>query len=677
MIEIPWQSRLNRLRMSPSTAARWLLAAAALALIGVGVGGCNSTEAAPQPAPVFTDSGYKPDLPDYMRGTVYERTDLANIQPYSVSAYSLVVNLDGTADNSEIPTVVRQAIIKRMALQGFGMRNGDEQYSHMQPEEVLRSKRVAIVQVEGRLPVGARAGQRFDVIVRAMPRSATSSLAHGHLYETELYNRGLEQPNTRATILAFAKSGDVFVNPQYALDAEPTPTAKASLRRGIVMGSGLCAEDRAIFLQLRVPQASIARTIEARIINRFQEESDRPAAAAQNEDLVALYVPLSFNGDWQHFVGIVNHLYLNNSPEFYAQKARQLVADAHKPGVHLDDISYCLEGLGPQVLPTYHELIDDPDPAISYFAARAAANVGDRGALTALVDIATDRNDVYQEAAIHALGGLTGSIAGSPEVDRALEPLLSSDQALVRIEAYKILADHEDRLILSEPVNQHFMLDIVDCGGPPLVYATQQGLPRLAIFGRNQMIVPPVTFMAMQQRLTIASNESGDGLTVFYRDPTQTDPVQINCGLSLGELVARLGGMGPEDQDKPDFTYGDIVAIMRNLSDSHTLGGVGDSGQLAMTSMVLEQPPELLAALSQAPSLSTTGRPQGRGTGVNPTTPSGATPSSASPPSMGPISPETTSPEPGSSVPSFSSSSSGSDSGAGSAGTSQVPSFGP
>jgi hypothetical protein len=586
--------------------AVWL---ASLALMAI-TAGCEDATPPPVPVQPYVDQGYKPNLSAFMHGTVFERTDAGNTETYPVSGYSLVVNLQDTGDNSGVSTAVRAELIKKMALSGFGQ-HSDPRFTNLQPEQVLADKRVAVVQVIGLLPVGARRGQQFDIVVRAMPRSRTTSLAHGHLYNTELRNRGLDQPSSGGTILAYADAGDVFVNPVYALN---TPSADstgnsaqmiASLRGGTVLNAGRVTEDRPIFLQMRVPQASISRAIERRVNNRYPSgELDRPAAAAQDEGLINLYVPYSFNGDWQHYLEVVNHLYINDSPDFAAQRTRLLVKEAHRPRAALSEISYCLEGLGPTAVPIYHGLIFDLDPAIAYAAARAAVFNGDADALQALITMANENEHPFQLAAVRALGELPKS----PMVDRSLEPLLGSDQALVRIEAYKILSAHADRRIITSDLPNGYKLDIVDCAGPPLVYAARTGTPRLAVFGPTVSLSPPVVFAAMDDRLTISSDDLGEYVTLFYRDPRRLDPVHMRSGLSMAELISRLGGVGPVDQDHVQMSYAEVVAILQGLSGSHVVKGSNAGGALAAAPFVLDQPQELTDAMVTS---ALNARPQG------------------------------------------------------------------
>ena len=72
----------------------------------------------------------------------------------SVYGYSLVVNLNNTGD-SRAPAFVRDYLVKQMLLRGFDSFI-EGKYQNVKPDQMLRDKRVAIVQVEGQYSGGAR-----------------------------------------------------------------------------------------------------------------------------------------------------------------------------------------------------------------------------------------------------------------------------------------------------------------------------------------------------------------------------------------------------------------------------------------------------------------------------------------------------------------------------------------
>src|SRR3982751_6462481 len=75
-------------------------------------------------------------VPDYMKNTILERTELGDDRPYLVSGFRPVANVNGTG-NSDAPNTVREYIIKEMAKHKWGgklLANGPA----ISPEEALR-----------------------------------------------------------------------------------------------------------------------------------------------------------------------------------------------------------------------------------------------------------------------------------------------------------------------------------------------------------------------------------------------------------------------------------------------------------------------------------------------------------------------------------------------------------
>src|SRR5207248_9436531 len=73
------------------------------------------------PTPGYADLGAKKNVPEFMKGTVWERTELMYTDPFAVSGYGLIGGLRGTGD-SYAPTPVREYMIREMVKHGFGTR---------------------------------------------------------------------------------------------------------------------------------------------------------------------------------------------------------------------------------------------------------------------------------------------------------------------------------------------------------------------------------------------------------------------------------------------------------------------------------------------------------------------------------------------------------------------------
>lgn len=611
---------------SPRAAGRRLFVCLTAVLIAwVSCTGCAS-RGRPKVAARYRDVGPKKNLPPYLKGSVFELTELANNVAYPVSAYGLVGQLRGTG-SSEAPAAVRQWMIKEMVRRGFG--DSTRGFGNMQPGPVLANPDFAIVRVDAVLAPGLRKGDRIDATVTALPNE-TTSLAHGTLFETDLKEGGADPYNPSATLDVWAKvSGAILVNPAYVLDATANPTgpAKASLRRGVVPGAGVAQADRPLMFMLRQPQHSVARAIERRLNERFQREADRPrknsmvgyqVAEAKDEGRVEFFVPRSFGGDWERFAGVAQYLFMDTSVQFTTKKAAELAAAAVKPGAPLLEISYCWEGLGQHALPFVSKLLTHSDPNVSFAAARAAAFIGDTSyaAQEALTRMASTRGHPYQLSALDVLGRLPPSTA----LNQMLRRLLDAGEASVRVKAYEVLAANEDPAIVSHPVKrwedrEKFLLDLVPSEGPPLVYATQRGRPRIAIIGRFPTIREPLMFTALGNRLSVASTEVGEqkkpALAIHYRDPRRRAAARVLSRPDVAELVARLGGEGAKADDKLDFTYGEVVAILQSMID---LGDIvspirGRDGRALAASFMLQEASQVADLIQSAPGIDD-GRPQ-------------------------------------------------------------------
>lgn len=563
-------------------------------------------------------------VPDFLRDTILERTDLVDTEPKLISGFGLVSHLHNTGDNTLVPQSVRNYIIREMVKRGFGSKL-QPGFEDMQPEEMLRSPSVSIVRVDGYLPPGARKGERFDVQVSALPGTNTTSLARGALYRTELKVNGafVQQPGYSVDIVGFGE-GPVFVNPAYALEGTDPKTeqGKASLRYGLIMNGGICMEFRPLILRLRQPQRSMARAMELLIEQRFaslkQYSSDK-IAAAKDEGIVYVQVPDQYHGDWQHFAGIIQHMYLENRPAAIALKAKQLADEAQKPEAPLMDISYCWEAIGTPALEHIEPLINSDQPEIAFAATRAAAYIGSEpSAIASLVRIAQTKDNPFQVNAIQILGDLPSS----PLVNQQLRALLDSDQNLVRIEAYKVLVAKGDSSIFSTPVGHtalgpKFTLDIVQSAGAPIIYVSRHGEPRIAIIGSKPSITLPAMFSTLDDQLSISSGEKKRSVTIFYRGVDVEKPVRVESNPDIAEIAARLGGVGNPGDPTLNFSYGDVVAMLQALSDARQISCVLN-GQRVPAAFVMQEAPNMQQDILNAPVIPDQGRPESNGTvGMN------------------------------------------------------------
>jgi flagellar basal body P-ring protein FlgI len=646
-------------RQIESKSTRRIVRGAFALFAACGMFGLASCTSAPKKPTMKYVSIANRKVPSYLEGTIYEYTDLIGTEPSLVSGYGLVTHLHGTG-GSHVPTPVRAYMLK-MLMQHHVGGMGDGMGS---PEDVLNSKDVAVVRVDGVIPPGARSeldhgADRtasvwemshnpseanavfeasphaasddwctwFDVRVSVPPGSDATSLAHGVLYMTDLKVDGANASDPNEAVLVKAQAaGEVFVNPQYVLDSTTeTPAAQRSRRTGIVLAGGRPLQDQPLTLRLRAPERQMARVIEQRIIDRFQNDLDedlrsdagsdtasaKKVANAEDEAIINMYVPRMYNNNWEHFAGLVQYLYLDGgNPVFAAHQAKVLTDEAENdPNAPLREISYCLEGLGKPALYAIEPMMSSPKFDVRFAAARAAAFLDDPAAVPVLLAIAQTPGDPFRINAVQTLADLPGT----PRVDRLCRLLLDSDEAMVRVEAYKALARHGDSSVytrwITNAKRERFALDIVHTDSPPMVYASRQGVPRVAVFGNDTSLELPLMFSALDGRLTISTDDSGEIVTLFYRGSELPQPVTVQTTAGLPQLVAALAGDGTTGGASTlHLDYADVVAVLQSLIDDKKVAGLSGQHRL-LASFMLQEPTEVDEPIDARPLLRTGSRP--------------------------------------------------------------------
>jgi hypothetical protein len=343
----------------------------------------------------------------------------------------------------------------------------------------------------------------------------------------------------------------------------------------------------------------MSRAIEFRIDQAFQNTA---VASAKDEAVIQLIVPQDYGDDWEHFVQVVTHLYLNPTPDFAAAKAKQLAEEAVKPEAPLLDISYCWEGLGPTALPFITPLMGDVNPEVAYAAARAAAFLKDQTAQNVLITMARDNNHPFQLNAVQTLAKLPAS----PILSQTLRSLMLTAPNTVRIEAYKAMARQEEPSIMSVSIPRSdgrlsFMLDVIRGDCPPLMYATRTGVPRIAIFGNDPRMNLPVLFTAMQNQLSISSESARPYLNVYYRGQDVEKPLNFTSSPDLPELISRIGGQGAPLQ-RLSFNYCDVVSLIQMMSDQKRVSAI-HGGQRVLIPFILEDAPQTQRSIEEAPPI--------------------------------------------------------------------------
>ncbi|MCA9297601.1 MAG: flagellar basal body P-ring protein FlgI [Phycisphaerales bacterium] len=562
------------------------------------LGGCSSkskTRARTVETPVVKD------VPVALRGTIGAEATVRGDELTHVSGYGLVVGLNGTG-GLPLNDRIAQTMERELGLRGISVANDSRTpFAGMSPREVLRDPAVAVVRVDAAVPIGAPAGATFDTYVTAM--NATS-LEGGRLWTTELRVGEPSVFGGYQTHRVAESRGQIFINPF----SEPGREQDGVNRTvGRILSGGVVTQPMEMALFLDNPSHSRARAITSAINSRFPEQSgDRgPVARGKSDGLVAITVPESYRERSDEFVALLTHIRVDQA---YPEEAARRFVEAMKaePGL-ANELSLCLEAVGFRAIPFVREAYDYPELAVRMGALRAGAKLGDVLAAPYLKEIARTGNGLLRTDAIALLGG----IDAGPQIDQALRELLDVEELTVRIAAYEALADRARRAqlrklievaqhrgpterplsmaelelqamasfgagafqgIARRPLDGPFLLDRV-AGGTPMIYVTQQGRPRIAIFGDELELSSPLFVSAWSDRLMLVHDSEGEPVRLLYKDARTGGQTPHQVGRSITELIEFMAQRPTPEDPRPGlgFTYSEVVSALHAI---HQAGGI-------------------------------------------------------------------------------------------------------
>jgi hypothetical protein len=589
---------------------------AIIALVGMGVVGsvgCSRTVEAEPPPPRYQARPAKTDLPEHLRGTIFELVDVGGVRPVSAAGYGLVVNLDNTGRDDGIPTTVRESVLRTAQVRGVSDSSALNPLADLSPASLLGDPRTAVVRVEAIIPPAASAGDRVDVVVRALPSNTTPSLARGFLWQTDIFSGRVDAQNPGEQVNRIgAARGALMVNPGFALldpaEIRDDPAATASLRTGVIPGGAIVQQTRHFTLRLRNPSRRDARLLQRRINLHFGS----PVAEARDEAIIRVRPPVRghYAGvEWRHFLSVTLGLYLRADNQFGVAQAERLgdmLIDPMVDDATRLEISYALEGIGQTAMPTLLKYVGDPNPSVDFHASRAAAHLGESVAIDRLVAMgAEDWNPYALRGTVEA--GRLGTF-GARSLTRGLRRLLNGDVAAnpqVRIAAYEGLVRlGDDRAVFMDVLEDNFHLHVAPAEGEALVYARRTGTPTLAVIGGGYdpeaapRVKADTLLTAFGDRLSISRGSADRFVSLFQRRNLPETAIDVRRFVrtrsmpDLVEVIGRLGGGGAQHEARLRVNYGDVVALVKEMGDRGMLVAGPDGGQrvdVRLEDLILEQ----------------------------------------------------------------------------------------
>jgi hypothetical protein len=549
------------------------------------------------------------EVPAAFRGLIQSEVEFRNVQSTVVSGLGIVVGLAGTG-GQPLNDSVAATMERELGLMGISSTNDALRGTALEgktPRELLRDPNIAVVEVQAAVPTGAPNGTKFDVLVRALN---ANSLDGGTLWTTDLrIGPATTFGQVRSRRLAVAR-GPVFVNPFASAEVAAAAT------QGRVLAGGEIVESLGIVLSLNTASHGRARSIVSAINSRFpQGRGDRgPTARGRTGSSIELIVPTAHRAQPQEFLQVLQHVQIDQvAPELYARKYVQTMREQPELA---DTMSFALEALGERALPVMREMYDFAEQRPRLAALRAGAKLNDPRVAAPLLDLATKGRGTARLAAIVNLS----YVDAGPQIETTLRNLLSEDDLAVRIAAYESLARRAEKarfVYLSQLQEQNrevtgrlyspyqleqlarenlpggslqgvtrramygkFLLDEVQLALPegldrtnpsstrqPLIYVTQQGIPRIVLFGGDLSVNVPSIVSLWDNRFALAAGGTNGQLRIRYLPVGSSRPVLLECKPTLPHLIDALAS---EEPSTPGATSGATGAGSQGLNLSYS-----------------------------------------------------------------------------------------------------------
>jgi hypothetical protein len=303
-----------------------------------------------------------------------------------------------------------------------------------------------------------------------------------------------------------------------------------------------------------------------------------PLADAKNASTIAIEIPDEWKDRKRVYLQRILHTTVQGSEDFLLRRARDLSDEIEHPDAALDSIGLAWEGIGTIAMSIISEHYLDEDPAARFYAARTGLRLGDVDGMKIVAKAALDPLSPFRRQGIDELG-FARNMHGAA---LALSKVLSDEDSDVRILAYQSLRRQPSSAIDSRVLDSdNLILDVIDSGGPFLIYVQRLNEPRIALFGRQMRCQPPAQFPGQRRderflHLLATAAPDNDHLTLIYKNKFSdlTSP-PIEAPLDVGPLVRLLGDRFDLDDDgEPTglaVPYSEIVDLLETFCSSRTI----------------------------------------------------------------------------------------------------------
>jgi hypothetical protein len=488
-----------------------------------------------------------------------------------VQGYGLVAGLWGTG-SSECPPALRRQLEKYVW----------QRMPNAKPGEVSKfidSLDTAVVEITGTIPPLATTGERFDVQVKPLPQTQTTSLRGGILYTVQLKEMSRMAGFNQYTKAVGSAEGQLFTASE--------PTTHSS--RYYIFGGGTSLLNATIPMVLNQPNYYAASAIRNRINERFGPNT----ANAVSRDEIQVTIPTQYHNQKLRFLSMIQQMYLSEDETLKKQRIEMLssqLADPQKAA----PAEIALEAIGKLALPQLAAQLRHSDATVRFYAARCMLNIGDNRGIPVLRDIACNPLSEFRIPAIESL-----SKAKLKDAEPALSPLLHDEKLDIRLAAYEQLVNLNSLRIKRIPIGGDFFLDLVNCPGDKTIYAYRKDNAQIVLFGSP--ITCEKSLFLDNGQIMINARPDDKYVSLVRRHPSQPQLIgPLKCGFNVEDIIRTLGHAPETDPKKYPWpglgiSYSEILSILEKMCRENMIhakyieGPLTDAGNFTPTADSAEE----------------------------------------------------------------------------------------
>ena len=460
-----------------------------------------------------------------------------------VDGIALVTQLDGTGSEPR-PSGQRDYLITEIKTHNIDDING-----------LLESPDNSMVLVMGMIPQGAEKGDRFDINVKCLDRSKSTSLEGGYLMQARM------KPfvSTRQIGVSFGHNsalvrGRVIVDALFQSETDVT-----NMVSGVIPGGGIVTRERTNQLRIKGAQRSIkvatdiGKVINDRFSTRIQG-SPEGVANPINDQIIEMLIP----EDYRHNIGRYFHVVLNiafdETPLQQVNRLESLERRLHDPK-QASLAAIRLEAIGEEAKNVLKRGIRANNATVQFHAAEALAYMGDNSGLE-ILRVAADEKPQYRWHALTAMA----SIKDAP-AEEALVDLFNSDSAEARYGAFRAIRKSmpESLAIAGEFVGREFMLHTVSSSSRPIIHISSAELPEVVIFGGNQRFNERLIYV----KAGVTVKAMDDSRVLIKQYLPNGEEKKITCSNLISDVIRQMV--------KLEADYSDVIRLLKHARESQSM----------------------------------------------------------------------------------------------------------